>query len=1100
MLTIYKASAGSGKTYTLTYRYIKMLLGYKDPATGQYILETRPRDRHRNILAVTFSIKATEEMKQRIIHELAVLGRLEPGWTEESPYMNDLVKEFRSTPEKIREAAATAMRQLMFDFNFFQVLTIDSFFQTILRTFAREADISGNYEIDLDNDRAIKEGVSRMFQSLSNRPNSDDSKRVVNWILEYLMERLREGKTEQLFNQNSDYYQKFIKFIDHVSNDEFQQVYASLMEFLSDPKRLTNLRKAINQAIETYAKTAENDIRRAIETVENLGGTKAVSIDSRKFGTIATRLRTNKISNPLSENELKRLNGEETIFLTKAKNPDLSLQDLYCQALRSIDAASVNLPLLTAIRQNLFKLGLLERVCHYIDQYRNDNNTILLSDTNSLLREIIADDDAPFVYERVGTWINHYLIDEFQDTSRLQWENLRPLVNEGISRGSDSLIIGDEKQSIYRFRQAEPSLLQRGVKEQMGPKATVRGNTQAENTNWRSSAVVVNFNNEFFERLASATHLGDIYANVRQQIPAKRDPDRGYVEFMQFPALKKEDYQPLVFEQIYQNICRQIDEGYRPSQIAILFRTNKTGHQLIPYLIQRLADDPVHSHVRVVSDDSIRLASSPAVRLIVSIMRFMSTSEGGAPGEDRRKSQLREIRGMINRFEFLNSSDEDPSEALRRALEIQNSDLDIEDQAGTMACFNLPSLVERIVARFVDGKLAESQSMYVAAFIDQVTDYCSRGPADLQGFLKWWDLKSPKLTVAGPVDDNALRIMSIHKSKGLEFGCVHIPVDGWEVFKFSDEEWFPTKGFDLVDPELLPPVLPLAPGDYMNGTAFEARYQQRRYEQVLDETNVLYVGLTRAVDQLSVYYPAPGKDKKNATSEGKKMKMEDIIAPIIDSMAEPEILITDPLDEKSPEIEVRRFGSPTEAEPQKQKKSTAVDPTTTEKMAVYRSFDNDELWNSLDIERYLDFGIARDRGTMLHQVLAQVSDQASLAKAIQNSLRHRIIPEDQAEEIEAHLRQQLDRPEVAPWFSDYSRLLRERSIILENGDKRRPDRVVWTADGHVDIVDYKFGNENPSAYSRQLRRYARAYRAMGFENVRAFIFYVDSGKIVNAEE
>lgn len=1111
MLSIYKASAGSGKTFRLAREYIKMILGVKNHETGEYALNRTLTDRHRHILAVTFTNKATDEMKRRIVHELAVLAGLEYGWTARSGYADTLIKELHCSEDELTEAAGRALRQLLFDFNYFQVSTIDSFFQQILRTFAREVDIAGNYDVDLDNAHAIGQGVKDMFDSLSADSHSAHTRHIVEWITRYLLDMLAQGSKVQLFNRNSDMYTRTLKFIRSISNDEFTMHYDTMMEYLSEPARLNGFAHGIYSLEQTYRRNMKEACCRALDLINARGyagdgGSLYVKKDLMKL-LRAGAAGGNIPSGRIVGNVVEDVTCAYVAALKKklSASPDTDLDDVIAVACVSMQSAGAATAMLKRVRDSLFVLGLLERVYHYVDRYRSENNTILLSDTNALLREIIADDDAPFVYERVGVWIEHYLIDEFQDTSRMQWDNLRPLLNEGLSTDHDSLIIGDEKQCIYRFRYSDPTLLQSEVQQEVSGDSRVEGTSPGENTNWRSSARVVDFNNKLFRRLSSLNGFDDIYANVGQQLPANIDPDRGFVSVNVLSKAPAAQTRGCSLDMMYTHIRRELSMGYKPSDIAVLVRFNSEATQVIEYLMHRMASDDGMKGVRIMSDDALCMDSAPAVRLIISVMRFLAMPLESPSGQSARKKRMREISRLINRYEHLLSKRMHSEEALKEAIEADVCDISADESVGSMACFNLPSLVERIIRRYISPSVASEQSMYIAAFVDLITDFCSQGASDLHSFLRWWNETGHRSKVASPFDDNALRVMSVHKSKGLEFKCVHLPMVNWKMVEFKGSEWFRLDGFAGLDPDVVPPMIPLEPGSYMSGTVFEEQYERRCREQKLDEMNILYVAMTRAIDELVVIMTEPVADNAGASPVNNllgravpEMEADDVSDAMVGGSAAG--LDTDA--EQTMRVTTYSFGVPSSPRASAKKTAKALDPLEVTEMQPYYTSDRDDLWKTLDIERYLDYGVARERGTVLHDVLAHVSTADSLSRAVKRSVYRRILPERESEAVERYLASQLERDEVRPWFDGYRRVLCERSIYLCDGDEGsvcRPDRVVWTAQGTVDVIDYKFGSEHPHRYAAQVRGYMKALAAMGHENVRGFVYYVDSGDIVRVD-
>lgn len=1100
MLHIYKASAGSGKTFTLAYQYIKMLLGRKDPDTGRYSLISSPAMAHRHILAVTFSNKATDEMKKRIIYQLALLARLEPSTTATSPYLSKLAADFSASPQAVSDAAAIALKQLLFDFNFFQVSTIDSFFQVILRTFAREADLSAAYELDLESETAVTHGVRQLFDSLSTDAASPSTRRLIAWITQYLLSKLQQGKQISLFNRNSNVYSEFISFIRSITNDIFAQHYEQMMQYLSDHRRLRLFSAQISQREAATINLCRNLCAQALDAILSRG------YDAGRLKVNAHLLARLRILAISGDDSAAPPSTIDTVaadiskaFLKDLKahllaNPDPQLTSAISQAAEAVAASRSELKILRTTRANLYVLGLLERICHYIEQYRAQTNTFLLSDTNNLLRTIIGSDDAPFVYERIGVRLSHYLIDEFQDTSTLQWECLRPLLAEGQSRGDDSLIIGDEKQCIYRFRFSDPSLLRTRVAHEFQSLTSVKGDDPADNTNWRSSAHVVTFNNAIFSSMASTLGFSQLYSNVCQQVSPAHQAHTGYIAISSIDAPTADLFQNLALTRMYAEICRQLDAGYSPADIAILVRFRAEGAAVISYLMEQFAADASHPDIRIVSDDAMLVSSAPAVSLIISIMRFLAMPRADVDPTDssHRRVSMRQIRDLSIWYQHILSSGVSSPQALRQAIERlahAAAPSHVSDSLGHMANFNLPSLLEQILASFISPQVAHDQNMYITALADIVADFCSRGPADLAEFLRWWDDQGIKAQISAPFDSRAIRVMTIHKSKGLEFPCVHIPFANWNFVSFRSSEWFLTNGqFYGIDPELIPPMLPFLPSSILENSPFATQYLNRVAEQTLDELNVAYVAFTRAVDELII---------STSARPSSSISLDQILSQALASPL-PGVEITQtlpPAHNLPPQVTLLTYGSPTTPRPAQAKTLTALDPSSSLTMDLYTSLPRNDLWAAMRLDAPPSYTSARQRGIVLHDILSRVRHASSLPAAIQAVAYLGQLPPDQQPIVAHHLASQLARPEIAPWFTLYTRLLCERPLLAPDGEILRPDRVVWMPDGSIIVIDYKFGEEKPTLYRRQILRYIQALQAMGHTRISGRILYLDSGRI-----
>lgn len=1116
MLSIYKASAGSGKTYNLVLEYIRLLIGVKDPDTGRYKLNPRPDHAHRHILAVTFTNKSTEEMKQRIITELAQLALLEPVNHAGSKYTAPLMNEFGCTESDLVKSAQTALRQLIYDYNFFQVSTIDAFFQTILRTFAREADLAGNYEVDLDNERAIGQGIRDLFDSLELNSGSESTRQTIDWVTDYLLYRIRKGSDISIFNRNSRFNSDITGFISRILNDVFAARRSDMMDYFDHPDYLKKFTERVGAIRESLTAEMKTRCEEALNVIRKLGYTYVKPEKGKKAPPGISANAYNKLVSCASGKPGPDVGKTIPAILedpAEAFNAALKAQaggmidaGLGRALLDAADAIvryySLS-PLYTAAMENIYMLGLLRQVLQHVERFRADNNTILLSDTNAMLREIIGDDDAPFVYERIGVWINHFLIDEFQDTARMQWDNLRPLLEEGNSKGFDSLIIGDEKQCIYRFRYSDPNLLKSEVQEQFPETSRLRGTKAEENTNHRSRARVISFNNQLFERLASDCGVADVYAHVNQNIPDDRlRENNGYVKIMaiagESPRGRKKgkkdaapdegaalavDRKKAGLDLMYGEIRRELDLGYFPSEICVLVRGNNTGSDVIDYLMNRLAADDKYSSVKVISDDAMAIEKSPAVRLLVSKLRFMADSVISEATEGRTDSVSSRIMRLSNNYEHFFASGLEPSEALTRALTTDKAPENVLTSDKT-ANYNLPSLVERMIARYIDRDTARDQNMFISAFVDCVGDFCSRGAVDINTFLEWWDDAGHKARVTSPADKNAIRVMTVHKSKGLQFKCVHVPFADWPMAEFKDVEWFDAlpggeSVFHGVPAGIVPPMYPFLPSKYMEGTGLRDQYRARVAEVTLDELNVLYVAFTRAEEELIVGYSEAGSEN---TVSGRLRNALAALWPEAESCPEKGI------------AECRTFGTPSPTV-RKDSGKTALTSEATMEMKAYRTDDRDDLWKDLRIERYCDYVGAAERGTALHGVLEPVTDIASIPGALDRAVYRGLLPAERRAEVEMLLREKMEDVTVRQWFEGYRRLLRERSLVVAGHELRRPDRVVWTADGHIDVVDYKFGIRCEEHFT-QVREYVDCLRSMGYDRVRGFLWYVEKGTVV----
>lgn len=1092
MLNIHKASAGSGKTYTLTYNYIKLLLGVGDEQ-GNYRLAS-DRKRHRAILAITFTNKATDEMKRRIVQQLAMLAHVDAVKGGRSDYEARLCDELGCDSTQLANAARDALFSLLGDYSFFNVSTIDAFFQTVLRTFAREAELTGNYEVELNEKNAIAIGVSEMLSSI-NRATPEESRRsgdmrmLIAWLEQYMLSKIEAGETYNIFNRGSRFNGELVDFVNSALSEVYKLNAKEIQDYLADKSKISEFAKKLNSEITEIPKVISSEATRVCEAIEREGLAGSVNYH---------------LMNRLREWSIGGVRDLNMTVIKAAANPDArykvrqaqlfsaDLDDAIGRLLNDCIALTKRYNTYKLMRANVYNLGLIGDIVHHALEVQKENNSIVLSDTNDILRRIINQEEAPFIYERMGVRLRHFLIDEFQDTSRLQWINLGALVRESLSTGNDNLIIGDEKQSIYRFRNSDPKLLSYDVPKEFERDSRLFGDSVEENTNWRSAREIVQFNNTLFTALMSRIELKEVvdhYAGVVQNI-AKKEM-KGYVK-----AIPCGDD---ALDYMVEEIKRQLKQGYRQGDIAVLVHKWTQGSAVIERLLEAKLEDEELRNLRVLSDDSLAISAAPSVRKIVSVLRFIDARQP-LDGETPTPQQL--IARLVNRYEYFSSEGDDAACALERAF-VDDTPDELAMEAADMTCINLPSLVERIIGRYVDADTLSRENVYVCAFQDMVIDFCSHADADIHSFIKWWDATGCSSKLSTPASLDAIKVMTIHKSKGLEFPCVHIPFCGLPHNRQSDIAWFGTRNAegslidefvrDGFDKDCVPPFVPLSVGKALEGTMFDSRYKEIVSEKYVDRLNLLYVACTRAVNELMFYY-TPVKKIKTEQLDGTSLPTTDFLLANAFSVAdaafcsnnEPLPGLLAPLKNHVDSCDLFEFGEPVDYKAEERKEPMV-------EMPAYYSYDNEGIWEMSRIEDLEDMERPRRRGIVLHSIMSGVRNRSDVERAVRRRAARGFIDDDEIDGYIAELSEALSDERVDEWFEGYRRLLRESTIAVPTGDgvrNYRPDRVVWTSQGTIDVIDYKFGEEEPSGYIRQVKGYMRLISKIYPDvEVRGFLWY-----------
>lgn len=1018
-------------------------------------------------------------MKRRIVRELAVLAGAPLVSHRRSDYAAMLTAEFGCTGRELQSAARQALTDLLYDFNFFNVSTIDAFFQNVLRVFAREAELSGNYEVELNDDYAIETGVDSMLSAVTKEYGAGESltpqmRQLASWLHRYMIAQIDDGQAFNLFNRTSSLRSRLIGFIKSLTGEDFKYNEQAIREYVDDPARMERFERELMQ------------LRRDTRDSITAGAAKVFTLVSRNGYPenylergINSLLRAwaSGECRPLTDAQRSRIDADPAkryyAAIAKAGLIDSEIDSTVVECMRAIDRYDE----LDTVAAQIYSLGLFGHVLRHINEFRHDNNLILLSDTNNLLREIIGDNATPFVYERVGLWLRHFLIDEFQDTSSLQWDNLRPLVETSLAEANDNLIIGDEKQCIYRFRNSDPSLLRSKVEEQFPGRVRLEGNTAESNTNYRSSREVIEFNNTLFTRMATDLGIGDLYRNVVQK--AGPGAPSGYV-FMQ--GVKGADGTKASFVEASlamtaREIARQLSSGYSQSDIAILVRSNSEADTVIDYLLSQAKEIPGLEGLQVLSDDALTIQSCSAVRLIVNDLKRMDTMLTASVSG--RYTTNADYHSIVREFDSLRNGGLSASDALSTAV----SRYMAHDTAtvGTTpshhdTATSLYSLVEHLIAGLSD-EVRQRDNVFLSAFQDLVLDFSSRGQADIYSFLRWWESTGHKACIASAPGLDAIRVMTIHKSKGLEFPCVHIPLAGGPLMSDDRLRWYPADGLTGFSEGTVPPLLPLRTSRALAHTSFAGTYAEVLRDSLIDELNVLYVAFTRAVNELIVFF-RPAAKPSDSHPAGYHLAMA---------------ADTDPSDP----ICVR--GTPT-VKAATAAKSTPPDEPAPADIDGYTPGVRDGLLRLTETDSPSGFDDPRYKGNILHMALASVHRRSDIPVAARRMAARGLIPRDRLDTVIASLMQATADERVRPWFEDYDYIANEHTIhdpSADEGDRdHRPDRIVIQTDGSIDVVDYKFGEYHTSRYRNQVMRYVELMQRLHpGATVRGHIWYVPTEHI-----
>ena len=1027
-LTVYKASAGSGKTFALAVQYIKLVV--RNPQS------------YRNILAVTFTNKATEEMKTRILSQLYGIWKQMP---DSDSYMQEICRALDASQQFVSERAGIALSLLLHNYNHFRVMTIDTFFQSVLRNLARELDLTANLRIGLNDSQVEELAVDQMIDDLKTTDV------MLQWIMKYIMENIQDDRSWNIIGQIKqfgktifrDYYKDISKDLnERVMQEDFFEQYT---------RTLRELRDAAKERMQNIAESFFDTLEEEGLTYEDLANKR------RGIASFFFKLQEGTFDESIENATVANCLGDPTKWYAKSHERRELIHALASGQLGDILRYAVEerprqwrlYQSATLTLRHLNQVRLLSSIENKVRALNDEANRFLLSDTQKLLGTLIGESDSPFIFEKIGTQLDHIMIDEFQDTSTVQWQNFRVLLLETMShQDSENLIVGDVKQSIYRWRSGDWRLLN-DIEQQFSASQIT---TLPLKVNRRSERNVIEFNNAFFTEAArqeyellrdqaEADQLRRAYAEVVQEIPEGK-PATGFVHIELLPA---EDYQEQTLSHIV-NTVRQLRKcGIPQSKMAILVRVNS----YIPLIANYCAANC--PEVSIVSDEAFRLDASQPVNTIVNALRLIVHPDN-----------------QIARA-FLEKT-------------IGNTEWNVENGG-----FSLYELVERLFAQLHLDRF-DDQSAYVCAFFDLLRQYTTENVATIDDFLRKWDDEFAAKTIQSDLTDG-IRIISIHKSKGLEFDHVILPFCDWQLEKTGNVLWCHPAEAPFSE-------LPIAPIDYsqkgMTGTIYEADYHHEHLQNVVDNLNLLYVAFTRARSSL---YAFGRRNAKNSRSEiieltlpalqGTLTGAEDVQVPLVYEYGclSP---ATTPLDKATSK---NVFLLPTTP--------VCVRVTTHDVKAEFRQSNQSRDFISGDDEQgetsYIQLG------SILHRVFSTIRTTADIDQALQQLEQEGILYDNQLtlDRITTMLRKRLEHPKVADWFSGRWTLFNECTILSvdANGNvvERRPDRVMTNGQEWI-VVDFKFGRPQDE-YRGQVREYMQLLQSMGHQHIHGYLWFVYSNKI-----
>ena len=984
-LDIYKASAGSGKTHTLTHKYISFLLA-----------DGAEKDAYKHILAVTFTNKATEEMKSRIMKTLYELSQ---GKGEELEGLDPGEKA------GVMARAKAALTAILHDYSNFQVCTIDRFFQQIFRSFARELGSFSNYRVELRDDDVLTHVVDDMLSGLDDDAAPEKSFDIIN---KFALDQLR-------YKSNNGYEKQLLEFAQLFVKEDFKVKSAS---YRADLKQIEAIECEAEKTVAGFETSLRSMSAEAMATIAKQGLT-VEDFPYKKSGGMGQVQK-------YAKGEIKEP-GERLLKLAAEgcnNNPELgalltSIVELF-GGYEQYRTAQI-------VRSNVGVMKIFRSIYDTLSAYLKENNIMLLGETTQALNKMIDGSETPFIYERVGSWIDHFLLDEFQDFSLMQWANFRPLLEQSLDSGNDNLIVGDVKQSIYRWRGSDWNTLDCGIQQEFAGRKV---NPQTLSTNFRSDKAIVEFNNYIFKRITdkdSGSFEGDetiarAYEDCRQSVNSGKE---GHVKITYLDNESSEVKHPALGA--LKGEIEALDGlGYPRSAVYVLVRTNAQA--------SLVAEQLISDGIDVITDESLLVGVSSYVQRIVAVLKYIVN-----PDDATNLQVIKEIGVDVGKLALSGNSIYDICESIVRSL---------------------------------DRDLAEGQMPYLMTFMDLVLEYMRDHGSDMAGFLKWWEEIGCQQAVSAPRGANAVRIMTIHKAKGLGCPVVIMPFFHEPLTPRSD---LPNYMWCDDSSPLMAGLLPVEFRKNAADTAFKGDYEAMGLLYKMDALNAAYVAFTRAKHELIVF----------AEKKTHKKGISDLLYTLLSS---DDKFVNDVYEvgDRQPYDSSQEDGYDAEAFKMDSYNSIPMEGTDSRKRLalVYRGSDFFDP-NGRDA--------ARARGIVMHDILSRINTADDVAASVDTAVAGGELAAAERNDTVARVNEMLDSVKSYGWFSGEGEALNELSIIDTDGQVYRPDRVIIRA-GAATVLDYKFG-ERHGGYRKQVARYMEMLRQMGYENVDGYLWYAAENNI-----
>lgn len=1027
---VYNASAGSGKTFSLVKNYLKLLLS------------APKNDAYKYILAITFTNKAVGEMKNRVLKTLKEFSN-KTTLQAPSDMFTLISEELNVPPKQLHEKSKQLLHSILHNYGAFNILTIDGFNHKIIRTFAHDLKLSLNFEIELDSKSLLNKAVDSLIAKAGN------NKLLTKTLTNYALSKVDDDKSWDISGDLNTIAQLLIN-----PNDTF---------YIADLQNKTledfeHLKKILTEKSDFLKTEISKNANTVLELITNNG--LDFSDFSRK--TLPTHfLKAKQLNlNKLYDNKLEEnIANHQSIYTKTLADTKKAIIDGILPEIEtyfhSIKQLVYNYKFISAVSKNSTQLSVLNLINTELTQIKEEQNALFISDFNTLISTEIKNQPTPFIYERLGEKFKHYFVDEFQDTSTMQWSNLIPLIDTNLSaQTGTAMLVGDVKQAIYRWRggKAEQFL---GLTLNDNPFQTEKHVQQLEH-NYRSYNEIITFNNAFFNYIATTNFSNSVYANLyakAHQKPASKKT--GYVELEFLDFEKEDDKNDLYCEAVYNKITA-LKGKFTPKDICILVRKKKEAALIATYLSSK--------NIAVSSFESMLLTNSPEVNVTNSILKVLIK-----PTNTEEKVKILQYisnkYAITDKHTFFKTHIHLELAAFFEAFKA----FDIHISAKKIIQRPLYELVETIVRNF---NLITTKNAYIQYYLDVVFDFSQKNTATISEFVAYFKKNEDKLNIITPEDLDAVKIMTIHKSKGLEFPVVIFPYAELDIYKERDPKvWFPLEKNDYANFSY---ALINYNNDIANfGSIGKTIHTQHQSELELDNINLLYVALTRPVEQLYVI------GKKDISNKG-----------IVNTKTYSGILIS--------YLQNKHLWSDTQLTycfgKNEKKSSTEKTGITTTHLNSFISVPKEKhnikivtnsgyLWDTAQEK-------AIERGNLIHKMMATITTKNDVDTALDDFFIKNNITANQKAALKQTVLAIVNHPKLSPFFNNTHLIYNEKDIITTNGTLLRPDRLNINTNNEIVIIDYKTGTSQPK-YEQQLHEYQTVLEKMGYKIIRKILVFIN---------